>query len=67
MNIEQLAKETLYTVYGNPYWEAAGYREFAMKIIEHAAQSVEHVQLSGGGNMGIRSVTCLYGRGSRFN
>jgi exopolysaccharide biosynthesis predicted pyruvyltransferase EpsI len=52
MNIEQLAKETLYTVYGNPYWEAAGYREFAMKIIEHAAQSVEHVQLSGGGNMG---------------
>lgn len=45
--IESLAKKHLYTVPGEPYWEAAGYREFAKEIIDSCCSKVDHIDSHG--------------------
>lgn len=52
INIHKLAKKHLYTVEGSPFWEAAGYEEFAEEVIEECAKVVEHINVSGGDNLG---------------
>lgn len=52
LNIEQLAKKHLYTTPGDPYWEAAGYQQFAQDIINYCCSYVNHIQVSGGETIG---------------
>lgn len=45
--IDQLAKKHLYTVPGDPYWEASGYQEFAREIINMCCSKVDHIHSHG--------------------
>lgn len=51
-SINQLAKKHLYTLEGPVFWEAAGYYEFAKEIIEICANTVDHINIQGGGTIG---------------
>jgi hypothetical protein len=42
-SIEQLAKKHLYTVPGDPYWEAAGYRALIEEVINICCSKVDHI------------------------
>ena len=46
-SIEQLAKKHLYTVPGNPYWEASGYQALVTEVIEICCSKVDHIQSHG--------------------
>lgn len=50
-SIEQLAKKHLYTVpgerLGSPFWEADGYRQFAIDIINICCSKVDHIDSHG--------------------
>ena len=62
IEIRDLAKKHLYTVPGSPFWEAAGYENFAKEIINECASMVDHVNVQGGGTIGdlIRSKFVIY-------
>lgn len=51
-DIEQLAKKHLYTVEGQIFWEAAGYEKFANELIDICANTVDHINIQGGGTIG---------------
>jgi len=46
-SIEQLAKKHLYTVPGEPFWEAAGYEELIREVIELCCSKVDHIHSHG--------------------
>lgn len=50
-SMEQLAKKHLYTVpgerKGSPYWEAEGYRDLILEVIDICCSKVDHIDSHG--------------------